>query len=71
MNEEYEKFCFLQNQIFKILNELDEKDRYSWTLSLAANFLHDIPAELRKEFFENYEKLRMEVNKIYGEKEER
>lgn len=67
MTEEYEKLCFLQNQIFKILSELDEKDRYSWTLSLAANFLHDIPAGLRKEFFKSYEELRGEVNKkIYG-----
>jgi len=34
---------------------------------LAANFLHDIPAGLRKEFFKSYEELRGEVNKkIYG-----
>lgn len=66
MTEEYERFCFLQNQIFEILKGLNEKDRYSWTLSLAANFLHDVPAGLRKEFFKNYEKLREEVNKIYG-----
>lgn len=71
MSEEYEKFCFLQNQIFEILKGLDEKDRYSWTLSLAANFLHDVPAGLRKKFLENYEELRMEVNKIYGEKKKR
>lgn len=67
MIEEYEKFCFLQNQIFKILSELDEKDRYSWSLSLAANFLHDVPAGLRKEFFKSYEELREEVNKICSE----
>ena len=64
MSKEYERFCFLQSQIFEILSELNEKDRYSWTLSLVANFLHDIPTDLREEFFEKYGGIKEEVNKI-------
>lgn len=63
-----QRLLILEEEIFEELDNMDEKDKYTWTMSLAANLLHDIPDSLRKEFLKNYEKLRAEVNELYGVK---
>lgn len=68
MKDYEEKICFLQNRIFEVLkNEVeDEFDKNTWYMSLAANFLHDVPDDMRRDFLNNYEEMRKEINKFYG-----
>ena len=65
---EYIKYSFLnlRNAISEIE---DEKERLTWQISIAADFLHTAPVEVRKKFFETYEDLRSEVVELFGEED--
>lgn len=44
----------------------DEEMRATWAMSIAGDFLHDMPDDLRKKFFEDYEQLRRDVIEVCG-----
>lgn len=43
---------------------LDERTKSRILLTWAADILHDVPKDLREEFFKNYEKLHDEVDEL-------
>jgi len=53
-------------EINSIISTLDEEDRYTWMMTVASCFIHDLPEDLREAFLKNYETLRDDVINFCG-----
>lgn len=58
----------LEKAIDEAGDKKDVKDHMR--LTVAANLLHDVDAEMRKKFLTDYEKIREEVKEVCGEAQE-